>query len=234
MAGGRGERLKPLTDEMPKPMAPVNSRPFLDYLFHSLIEAGIERFVLLTGYKGEVIRKRYGNTIKGKIEIKYSQGKAEDLTGRRVLNAYELLDDYFMLLYGDNYWPVELHKMLRLYDRKKAKVLTTVFSNRKGTGEYGRENNIEVGNDKFVITYDKQRRSAALNGVDIGYFIVGKSVLNPKIDSNVSFEQNILPELISHRHLIAYITDTQYYFITDIESLKDFEKAAVKNKFGHI
>ena len=55
LAGGRGERLRPLTDSMPKPMAPINGIPFLDYLIHSIIQAGIENILILLGYKADMI-----------------------------------------------------------------------------------------------------------------------------------------------------------------------------------
>ena len=59
LAGGRGERLKPLTDYMPKPMAPINGKPFLDYLIHSIISVGINQILILLGYKSEMIVSRY-------------------------------------------------------------------------------------------------------------------------------------------------------------------------------
>ena len=61
LCGGRGERLRPLTDEMPKPMVLVNGRPFLQYLLEQLAENGINRFVLLTGYLGEKIVEYFGD-----------------------------------------------------------------------------------------------------------------------------------------------------------------------------
>jgi len=228
LAGGRGKRLSPLTDKMPKPMVLVNGIPFLDYLISSIFQAGIKRILILTGYKGENIVERYRKLLNEEIEIDYSIGAAEDQTGRRLLNAYGLLDDYFLLLYGDNYWPMELNKMLDLYNQRNVKMLTTVFSNRKGTGEYGQENNIRVRKDKFVEVYDKSRKSADLNGVDIGYFIVNKDAIAPNPVGNISFEEYLLPRLVSERQLIAYVTDTQYYYITDINSLKDFEAVVIE------
>ena len=59
LAGGRGERLRPLTDSMPKPMAPVNGIPFLDYLINSIIMAGIDNILILLGYKAYIITNRY-------------------------------------------------------------------------------------------------------------------------------------------------------------------------------
>lgn len=234
LAGGRGERLRPLTDIIPKPMVPINGVPFLDYLINSVIQAGIKRILILTGYKGEIIIQRYGNLLNDGIDIEYSIGAVEDQTGRRLLNAYGLLDDYFLLLYGDNFWPIKLNKMLDLYKEKKAKVLTTVFSNKVGSGEYGYENNICIGKDSVVRQYDKQRKSSNLNGVDIGYFIVNKSILNSDISGNVSFEEYILPKLILRRQLIAYLTDTQYYYITNADSIKNFESVVIKKNIKPI
>lgn len=234
LAGGRGERLRPLTDDVPKPMVPVNGRPFLDYLINSLLQVNIKHILMLGGYKNEIIIKEYGKSLKNGIKIDYSIGTVDDQTGRRLLNAYDLLDNHFLLLYGDNYWPIELDQMLRLYKEKNAKVSTTVFSNKYGTGEYGKGNNVEVGSGSFVRRYDKKRKSDNLNGVDIGYFIVSKSAINPGMGGNISFEEDILPELIKEKQLTAYVTDTQYYYITDIDTLRTFESVVIEKNIQPI
>ena len=57
-------------------------------------------------------------------------------------------------------------------------------------------------------------------------------LLDPKMPGNVSFEIDILPQFIAKKQLGAYVTDTQYYYITNMQSLKDFESAAsAKNVF---
>jgi D-glycero-D-manno-heptose 1,7-bisphosphate phosphatase len=175
--------------------------------------------------------KRYRDSSGNKIKFEYSVGLVEDETGRRLLNAYNSLDDHFMLLYGDNYWPIQLEAMISLYTKTQAPVSTTVFSNKQGTGEYGRENNVEVGHDNYVKRYDKTRKSIGLNGVDIGYFIVSKKTLDPGMKGNLSFESDILPGLIDRKQLVAYVTDAQYYFITTVASLSTFE-AFVRDNQG--
>src|ERR1700733_7830454 len=92
-AGGRGERLRPLTDTIPKPMAPVNGRPFVDYLLTMLRDVGIRRVVFLLGYKAESVTDHYKSQGIPGLEIDYSIGKEEDQTGRRLINAYEKLED---------------------------------------------------------------------------------------------------------------------------------------------
>jgi NDP-sugar pyrophosphorylase family protein len=229
LAGGRGERLRPLTENIPKPMALIDGRPFLDYLIYSLVMVGIKNILILLGYKGDVIASRYNNMKD--IIVDFSHGTEKDRTGRRVLNAYEQLDDKFLLLYGDNYWPIRLDSMWSNYQQLDVNLTTTVFSNNYGTGEYGFENNVVVGTDHLVEKYDKQRETDAANGVDIGYFLVAKNTLDPEMPGNVSFEIDILPELIAKKQLGAYVTDTQYHYITNMQTLKDFESATRSNNF---
>ena len=82
--------------------------------------------------------------------------------------------------------------MLDLYKRKNLQVSTTIFSNKMGTGEYGKENNVKVGKDSIVRLYDKGRRNSGTNGVDIGYFIINKKVIDPNLNPEISFDKDIL------------------------------------------
>ena len=220
LAGGMGKRLKPITDKLPKPMAPINNKPFMDYLIKSIVDVGINNILILTGHKAEIIEKRYADMQK--INIKFHRGKITDKTGTRLINAFHLLDNNFLLLYGDNFWPIELIEIEENYIKLNSDVCTTVFSNKNGTGEYGTENNIAVDKNGLVNFYDKKRSSKRTNGVDIGYFIINKNILNNIKLDNPSFEVDILPKLIIENSLYAYITDRQYYYITDVNSLKYF------------
>jgi NDP-sugar pyrophosphorylase family protein len=117
------------------------------------------------------------------------------------------------------------------YQKLNASVTTSVFSNKIGTGEYGFGNNVVVSDNNYVVQYDKKRETFNANGIDIGYFLAAKNTLDPEMPGNVSFEIDILPELIAKKQLGAYVTDTQYYYITNMQTLKDFEVAAKTNNF---
>ena len=71
LAGGFGTRLQQLVKDIPKPMAPVNGRPFLDYQLEYLGNEGIQKVILSVGYLWEQIHEHYGNKYK-KIDIDYS------------------------------------------------------------------------------------------------------------------------------------------------------------------
>jgi mannose-1-phosphate guanylyltransferase len=59
--GGLGTRLRPITNSLPKPMVPISDKPFLEHLLLQLSSQGIKRFILLTGYMGELIHKYFGD-----------------------------------------------------------------------------------------------------------------------------------------------------------------------------
>jgi len=234
LAGGKGLRLKPLTKNIPKPMVKVNGIPFLDYLIFNLKKSGIKKILILVGYKFDKITNYYKTLRYLKFKFNYSPVKSN--TGKRLLDAYKYLDNEFLLLYGDNYWEPNLKKMYKRFQSKKAFISTTVFNNKLGNAEYGKENNVFVKNDNFIGKYDKTRKNKKLNGVDIGFFLIKKNFLNKFIfkKKNYSLENDILLEAIKLNKLIAYKTDRQYFSITNLDMLKKFEKIAIKRKLKYI
>jgi len=231
LAGGKGKRLLPLTKNLPKPMAPINNIPFLSYLIYSLKKKGIQKILILVGYKQKKIVNFYKNNTDIKINFYFSSVNSD--TGKRVLDAYKFLDNEFLLLYGDNFWEPNIKKMYKKFKQKNALISTTVFNNNLGTAEYGKQNNILVKKNLLVEKYDKNRKDKKLNGVDIGFFIIKKSFLKQfsKKEKNFSFENDILIESIKLKKLIAYRTNKQYFSITNLKMLKKFEKfVSVNNK----
>ena len=228
LAGGSGKRLMPFTKDRPKPMVIVDDFPFLDYLIHSILQIGIKKILILTGYKSKIIEQRYKKISNNYgLEIDFSIGKVNDRTGRRVLNAKEKLNDNFLLMYGDNYWPIEFNRMIDFANKTNSQAYTTVYNNLDGSGEYGFQNNIHINDQGLVIKYDKQMESSALNGVDIGYFLINKKSLNFNVTDNISFEEDIITEYVSKSKLSAYRTNQKYYYITNIKTLNKFRDFVV-------
>lgn len=222
LAGGKGQRLYPLTKDIPKPMVPVNNIPFLSYLMFYLKTKGIKKILILVGYKSKKIIEFYKNFKD--LDISFSYSKVQSDTGRRLLEAKNNLENEFFLLYGDNFWIPNLTKMYKKFLIKKSMISTTVFNNKNGTAEYGFQNNVFVDGNSMVRKYDKTRKEKLLNGVDIGFFIVKKKFLNNfRLKKNYSFESDILTKAIKLKRLSAFRTDRQYYSITNIKMLKKFQ-----------
>ena len=212
LCGGLGTRLRPYTLDMPKPMIPINKKPFLEYLIEQLKENGISEIILMTGYLGEKIHKYFGNGERLNIEILYSKGPVEWSTGRRLYEIKELLNDHFMLLYSDNFVPFNLEKAYECYIQKNVKLSFVVQSKISG--------NIRLREDGIVDIYDKSRSASNLDMVELGYMIVSKKVFEyyPPNDKNIDFYQ-IIDSLAKEKQLAGFEIRDKYYSISDPERL---------------
>jgi len=215
LAGGRGERMRPLTDIRPKPMIEINGKPFLEHLILLLREQGFQRVLLLLGYLPEVVQDFFGDGGRWQMQIDYSVTSAEDNTGRRLKLAEFKLEDCFLLLYCDNYWPLSMDRMWRKYVEAGAPAMLTVYSNKDG---YTRST-LKVDEAGFVTVYDKSRQRKDLQGTEISYAIVRKELVGRLPNDNVSFEETLFPALAANRQLAAFVTDHRYYSIGDTPRL---------------
>lgn len=210
LCGGLGTRLLPLTKEIPKPMVAIHGKPFLAYLLDQLKENGITEVVLMTGYLNEKIEEYFGNGDVIDLEILYSPGPVEWETGRRLYEAKVLLDEYFLLLYSDNFIPFNLVKALDFYKSSK-KLLSFVVSPKK-------DGNIRLYKDGTVMIYDKNRSMDTLDHVELGYMIVSKRVFSYFKNINVSFS-DIITELVKDAEVAGMVNYDKYHSISDMKRL---------------
>ncbi len=221
LAGGMGTRLRPLTNNTPKPMAPVNGKPFIDYHLRSLKENGIEEVVFLLGYLPERIIEYIGDGSRFGLAATYSVGTVEENNGSRVRNARHLFDDVFLLVYGDVYWPLDLKRHAAFYDEMKLPVMMTIYENAKGDGEYAKGN---VGvEDRIVTHYEAIKEDPLFPGIDIGYSIIDSSLLDAVPEDDFEFQGGFLRPLIKKRMVSGFETDEPYCTITDVNHLKKAE-----------
>ncbi|MDP3987517.1 MAG: HAD-IIIA family hydrolase [Candidatus Levybacteria bacterium] len=226
LAGGKGERMRPLTLTIPKPMIKIHGKPFLEYTIRLLKKNGIKEIIILTGYLHEQIEDYFKDGKKFGIKIKYSYSPVEADTGTRIKNARHLFDKYILLLYGDNYWPLDLSKLIKFYQEKKTKASTVVFSN----FDNSTKSNILVNEKGIVEIYDRKRTANNLNGVDIGFFILDTSVLSLLPKKNCSFEESFLPKLVQKKQLAGFMTHHKYYSLSNLERLEGINKFFEKKK----
>ena len=207
LCGGLGKRLRPLTRTIPKPLAPINGRPFLAFLLDQLREQGIHRIVLLTGYLGEMIRDRFGDGSGYGVDISYSAGPDEWKTGRRLWEARTLLDERFLLLYSDNYVPIGLPKLTAVHEACAEPLTLLLQPKRKG--------NIRLAPNGSVALYDHSRTARGLDHVEIGYMLAERdSVLAELNDPDVSLS-HVLEHLANRGHVAAMVSGDTYHSISD-------------------
>jgi histidinol-phosphate phosphatase family protein len=220
LAGGKGTRLQPLTDTIPKPMVLMNGKPFLEYLVELLKENGICEIILLLGYLPEKIIEYFGEGARFGVKIKYSISAVSDETGTRIKKAEALLQDHFLLMYCDNYLPLNLQSLVEFYEKQKTKACVTVYTNKDKITK----NNVFVDENGFVVTYDRTRQQKNLNGVDVGFFILDKRITEWMPQQDFSFQDVIIPKLIQQHQLSGFFIDNRYYSIGSLERLPITER----------
>lgn len=208
LAGGRGTRLAPLTDDRPKPMVEFHGRPFLAYLIDMLKAEGITDVLLLLGYLPEVVVRYFGDGSRFGLNITYSITPEEDDTGLRIKRAAGKFAPEFLLMYCDNYWPLPRARLEKAWRASGAPLQVVVYDNADG---YTRDN-LKVENG-FVVTYDKSRAASGLQGVDIGFILMQRDLVDLLPDGNVSFEATLYPRLVAEHKLAAFVTGHRYYSV---------------------
>ena len=216
LAGGEGTRLKPITENVPKPMVEVNEQPFLKYIFELLAKNEISDVVLCVSYLWEKIQEYFGDeytSCQGKtMKLHYSVEPRLFGTGGAIVNAKGLLDDYFFLLNGDTYMPIDYQAIGKVIIEKRIIGALTVYDNQENIVN----NNIKINNEGFIEIYNKHQVSTDMTGVDAGASVFSRQLLNylpQKILENqkISLEIDIYPKLIKERQLFGYLTNIRFY-----------------------
>jgi D-glycero-D-manno-heptose 1,7-bisphosphate phosphatase len=196
-------------------MVEIHGRPFLEYLIEMLREQGFSEVLLLLGYLPDVVRSHFGNGERFGIRIQYSVTRAEDLTVRRMQMARARIADPFLLMYCDNYWPLQLHRMWPRFVEANVPAMVTVYANGDG---YSRDN-VRVTADGLVDVFDRSRLGPDLRGVEIGYAILRRELLDLLPPEEASIEEALYPRLVAQRQLAAYQTAHRYYSVGSPERL---------------
>jgi len=215
LAGGRGSRMRPITDDRPKPMVPVLGRPFLEYQIEQLRDQGFERVLMLLGYLPEVIQAHFGDGRRWGISIEYAITPPEQLTSGRVAAARAAIEPCFLLLYCDNYWPMKMDRLWARFCEAGKPGLITVYSNKD---DYSR-GCVALDSRNDVRIFDRSRTAPGLRGVEISYAIITDLCLELLPESDALFEEAIYTPLAQQGRLTAYVTDHRYYSIGSLDRL---------------
>ena len=214
LCGGRGERLRPLTDNQPKPMVAVNDRPFLFYLLHQLSSHEIKRFVLLTGYFGEMIQDYFGDGSQWGWQITYSQRPTEFQTAARVFEVLNELDEKFILMYSDNFAQLRLSELLKKNSDYGSAMTLSIAEKQPG--------NIAIDSAGQVLSYDADRNSKDSNFVEIGYSLMDKNKLSDCLERHKSESfAEVIRDLATTHEVSAVLVKTGYESISDPSRLTE-------------
>lgn len=217
LAGGFGTRLKEVVSDVPKPMAPVNGKPFLEYLIKDLGEKGIRHIILAVGYKKEIIKEYFKNRYEN-IEITYSEELTPLGTGGAIKKALKLAKEAdIFIVNGDTFFDVDLKRMKEFHTENKS-TLTVAVKEMENFDRYGSL----VIKEKKIIEFEekKKKNKGKING---GIYLIKKDLLNRIEKEKFSFEKKVLED----KRIEKYSYKSKGYFI-DMGIPEDYFKIISK------
>lgn len=195
LAGGLGTRLREAVEDVPKPMAPIKGRPFLEYQLDYWVKQGVDRFILATGFMHEKIEAHFGREYKG-TRVDYSVETTPLDTGGAILLAAQKLDEgrSFLLLNGDTFFTVPLAALRDFADARKADWTFSLFR----VPANGRYTAVAIGDEGQIIALDARNDVRGLaNG---GVYWVSPQALSESgfsAGAKVSLEKEIFPAALA-------------------------------------
>ena len=219
LAGGLGTRLRPLTEKIPKVLAPVLGRPFIHFQLEYLRRAGFRKALLLIAYLGEQIEAYCGDGNPWGLRIDYAREPSPMGTGGALKLAEDRLEDLFVLINGDTFLPLDFDGLLTSFFAVPCAGMMTVYAN----GPDAPRPNVRIDPDGSIGAYDK-RNPDGLNGVDAGVSVYRREVLKTAPAGRpFSFEEELLPRLIERRGLRGFLTREPFYDMGTPETLRKTE-----------
>lgn len=223
LAGGLGTRLGALTRDVPKPMVPVAGKPYLEHQLCWLHKQGITDILLLTGHLGEQIQTYFGDGSGRGLHIRYAQEESLMGTGGGLRDAFCLLEEHFLLIYGDSYLPIDYGDIGRTLLASQRRGVMVVYDNT--LGDTSVRNNVAI-DGRLVTRYNKSAvDDPGLHFVDAGILAFHRSIVDliPR-QGPVSLEERVFPVLIADGQMIAYVTSQRFYDIGTPERLRVIER----------
>ena len=220
LAGGLGTRLKKTVPSLPKPMAPILGRPFLEYQMDYWIGQGVNKFILSIGYLNQTVTKHFGRRYQ-EASIDYIIEDKPLGTGGALLMAAQGLNEPFLVLNGDTFFEVDLNLLNDFHKQQRSEWTLSLFRANQSERYMG----LKLANNGEIIALESENSDSNLfNG---GVYLINPSVfdlLDKPSRGKISLENDLLPNFITSGGAL-YGLECIGKFI-DIGLPKDYHRAA--------
>jgi len=216
LAGGQGTRLRPLISDLPKPMAPIAGKPFLELLLQGLSKGGFERVILALGFMADKVQDYFGNSFAGMEIVSVVEPKPLGTGGAALLAMKEVLSDHVFIFNGDTYLDVNHIGIEAHWNSYRRPIIVGCAV--QDTARYGR-----LIIDKGRVTGFTEKGVAGPGLINAGCYVFPKDQMDPaSLGSVFSLEQDFLIPLVNNARVDVF--ETQGCFI-DIGIPDDFLQA---------
>ena len=234
MAGGKGTRLEALTKgELPKPMVPILDKPLLEWQLEQLKRYSITKVTMIVGHLHQKIIDYFGNGSKFGCEIDYIiEEKPLGTAGAFYFLKDKLVDENFLLVFGDVFFDIDLNKMIEFHNKKNAEATLFAHPNSHPFDS----DLIKSDTDGKVIAFDSKNNVRNYwydNCVNAGMYVLNKSICS-KIQEPVKtdFEKEILAVMAENGENIYAYKSPEY--IKDVGTIERITKTIEEIKSGFI
>jgi D-glycero-alpha-D-manno-heptose 1-phosphate guanylyltransferase len=219
LAGGFGTRLQKAVPDLPKPMAPVNGRPFIEYLLDYLIQRDIKKFIFSVGYKHEAFATHFVNGYKD-CNIVFSIEDVPLGTGGGIKRSLEYAEaPEVLVLNADTFFELDFNGLYQSH-RKTNADLTIALRQMNDTGRYG---SVEIDEDHRVTGFTEKCSASKPGYINGGIYILRKDIFNSlNLPDKFSMEKDFL-EVYYDTLKIGGFPSSGYFL--DIGIPEDYEKA---------
>lgn len=221
LAGGMGTRVATVAGGVPKALLPVAGAPFIEHQFALLRRSGLRDVLLCIGHLGDQLRRHVGDGSRWGMAVRYSEEDPAHLrgTGGALVQALPLLQDAFMLLYGDSYLPVDYAEIARAFQRSGCPALMCVYRN---AGAWDASNTRIA--DGRVVYYDKRAPRGTVDYIDYGLSAFARRVVERYAEHAAPLDlARILGDLVQRGELAACEVRERFYEIGKPEGLAELD-----------
>ena len=220
LAGGLGTRLHSVIGDLPKPLAPVQGRPFLEYQVKMLTASGFTRLVLCVGYRNELIQAHFGDGTAFGAQIIYSIEHQALGTAGALRQAQSHLDDTFLVLNGDTYFSADLSLLVKSHTAAQA-LATIALVRTLNAGRYG---HVSLDADGYIAHFNEKGNSDP-GFINAGVYIFSSAALRNLSDQiPLSLETQAFPELARQKLLRGCVLKGYFVDIGTPESYAQFQE----------
>ena len=212
LAGGKGERLRPLTEGIPKPMVTMVGVPIIEIIIDRLVKQGFKDVIVTLGYLGDVIKNYLGNGQRLGANITYFTENVPLGTAGAVKNAARELTDDFLVVSGDAYFEMDFSDFVKKHIESNDLATLAVKKVDDATG-YGL---VKLSGDKIVRFIEKPTEKTS-GIVNTGIYALKKEIIEAIPDGFYDFGKDLFPRLIGE--MGAYSLDGYW---SDIGTLKSY------------
>ena len=227
LAGGRGSRIRTITNQIPKPLIRLNNKPILSLILNNIARYNFKKIIILAGYKGSQIYKKYNNKYINFNKIECLIEKKRLGTFGAIMNVKKKLSKNFIVVNGDTLFNANLEKFLKFnLNKKKMIMMITKNHNYK---ENTKLNNLNVNKGKEIIISNNKKF------INSGTYLMSKEILKEENNNKSSLENEIIPNLIKNRSVLGIVENKKLIDIGTNNNLiyakknisKEIEKPAI-------